>query len=102
METPQTSTENLPTGSDIGRCKHDIIAWLKIKGVHQNMIPGFIRLLAYSLFMNPRMSLPEVNTKIRSHGWSGFELDENIFRLVVTYLTFSSTKGLEYRLGYWF
>lgn len=54
---------------------------LKKIGIEPNLIPGFIKDLANSLFLNPNMNLAQVNERLRYLGWDEIELDYHTYQL---------------------
>jgi len=60
-----------------------MMAHLKNKGIRSEIIPGFMRDLANSIFLNPSISLKELNVKLHSLGWDDFEMDDYTLQLVL-------------------
>ncbi|MFC1857460.1 hypothetical protein ACFL9U_05445 [Thermodesulfobacteriota bacterium] len=82
--------------------KEILISRLKNKGMELGMIPGFMRSLSNSLFMNANMNLFQVKAQLRYKGWDDFDLDYCTFQLAVECLEASGLTGLEYRPDAWF
>ncbi len=50
-------------------------------GTEPNLIPGFMKDLANSLFLNPNMNFTQVNERLHYIGWNDIELDYHTFQL---------------------
>ena len=61
-------------------------------GIEPNLIPGFIKDLANSFFINPDMDLLKAINRLRYLGWDDFELDYHTFQLAKECL---ENKGLK-------
>ena len=68
------------------------------KGMEVSTIPAFIRDLANTMVANGYSSLQELNRRLRSLGWDGFELDDYTFQLIVA----AFEPGLVYKPPHWF
>jgi hypothetical protein len=53
------------------------------KGMEPCLIPGFVRVLTNSLFVNPHITLQQVNKRLRYLGWMDFELDYHTLSMAV-------------------
>lgn len=56
---------------------------LEKQGIEPGVIPGFIRSLANTLFVNPQMNLLQVNNRLHLLGWDNFELDYHTLQLAI-------------------
>lgn len=63
------------------------------KGMELSSIPAFIRNLANTMAVSPRMSLQELNSRLHMLGWSDIELDEYTFQLILT--SFNDHRGYQ-------
>jgi hypothetical protein len=86
----------------LNQLKKILIDRLKNKGMQLNTIPGYIRSLSNSFYMNPHMNLLQVKNQLRYMGWDDVELDYCTFQLAIECLEASGLKGLEYKSGRWF
>jgi len=75
---------------------------LKNKGVALNTIPGFIRSFFSSFYIDPNMSLVQLNDRMRYMGWEDIELDYYTFQLVVEILEAYGLKKQQYKPAQWF
>ena len=60
-----------------------LINELKGKGIENNMIPRFIKDLAYSFQIDPYVNLSDVNDRLHFLGWEDVESDYQTFQLAV-------------------
>jgi hypothetical protein len=60
-----------------------VIKRLEEKGIHSDIIPGFIRDLVNAISINPECSLQDLNSRLHFLGWDDFELDEHTLQLVI-------------------
>ena len=60
-----------------------LINELKGKGIGNNIIPRFIKDLAYSFQIDPSVSLSEVNERLHFLGWEDVELDYHTLQLAI-------------------
>ena len=60
-----------------------LINELKGKGIENNMIPRFIKDLAYSFQIDPYVNLSDVNDRLHFLGWEDVESDYHTFQLAV-------------------
>jgi len=56
---------------------------LKGKGIDNDIIPRFIKDMAYSFQIDPHVSLSDVNERLRFLGWEDVELDYHTLQLAV-------------------
>ncbi len=63
--------------------KDILINRLERKGVGQKLIPGFMRSLANSFYIDPHMNLKRVNRRLQYLGWDDFDLDYHTFQLAI-------------------
>jgi len=50
-------------------------------GIEQNLIPGFIKDLSNSFFIDPEMDLVRAVSRLRYLGWDDFDLDYHTYQL---------------------
>ena len=60
-----------------------LVQRLRHKGMDLCLIPGFIRSLANSFFVDPRMNLLQVNNRLHYLGWKDVDLDYHTFQLAL-------------------
>ncbi len=82
--------------------KKTLIRRLQSKGVESTVIPGFMRSLANSVFVEPRMSILQINKRLQYLGWDEINLDYHTLQLAMTCLEDEGVKGLEHIQSYWF
>jgi hypothetical protein len=75
---------------------------LQNKGMQLSTIPGFMRSLSNSCYLNPNMNLFQVNQHLRYMGWDDVELDYYTFQLAIECLRDSGMNRLEYKPVNWF
>ena len=63
--------------------KETLINELKGKGIENNIIPRFIKDLAYSFQIDPSVSLSDVNNRLHFLGWEDVELDYHTLQLAI-------------------
>ncbi len=56
---------------------------LTTKGIAPNTIPRFIKDLNYTLAIDPKMNLGEINRRLHLLGWYDLEVDEHTLQLVL-------------------
>jgi len=71
-------------------------------GIEENIIPGYIRCLANSMFLKPNMGLYQIRMWLKNMGWDDFELDYHTFQLAKTCLEFEGIDSLVYKPKNWF
>ena len=71
-------------------------------GLDQNLIPGFIRSLANSIFLKPNMELYQIRKQLEYLGWNDFDLDYHTFQLAKTCLELEGLDSLVYKPKNWF
>ncbi len=86
----------------MSQLKEILIHRLKKKGMELSIIPGFIRSLSNSFYINPHMNLLQVNNRMRYMGWDDIELDYYTFQLVIECLEAYGMKKSEYTPASWF
>lgn len=86
----------------MNQLKEIMISRLQNKGMELSVIPGFIRSLSNSFFVNPNMNLWQVNKRLHYMGWDDFELDYYTFQLVIECLEAHGLKRSEYKSAHWF
>ena len=60
-----------------------VIERLKKKGIHPDIIPGFVRDLVNVISINSEWSLQDLNSRLHFLGWDDFELDDYTLQLVI-------------------
>ena len=60
-----------------------LINKLKGKGIENNIIPRFIKDLAYSFQIDSSVSLSDVNDRLHFLGWEDIELDYHTLQLAI-------------------
>ena len=60
-----------------------LINELKGKGIENNIIPRFIKDMAYSFQIDPSVSLSDVNDRLHFLGWEDVELDYHTLQLAI-------------------
>ena len=60
-----------------------LINELEGKGIEKNIIPRFIKDLAYSFQIDPSVSLSDVNDRLHFLGWADVELDYHTLQLAI-------------------
>ena len=71
-------------------------------GLEKNLIPGFIRSLANSIFLKPNMDLYQIRKQLEYMGWTDFNLDYHTFQLAKTCLELEGLDSLAYKSKNWF
>jgi len=56
---------------------------LKKIGVEPNLISGLMKALAVFFYLNPNMSLSQVNERLHYLGWNDIELDYHTYQLAI-------------------
>ncbi len=51
--------------------------------VEPNLISGLMKALAVFFYLNPNMSLPQVNERLHYLGWNDIELDYHTYQLAI-------------------
>jgi len=62
-----------------------LINELKGKGIENNIIPRFIKDLAYFFQIDPSVSLSDVNDRLHFLGWEDVELDYHTLQLAIAF-----------------
>lgn len=60
-----------------------LINELQEKGINDEIIPRFIKDLAYSYEIDPSFSLSEINDRLHYLGWSDVDLDYHTLQLAI-------------------
>ena len=63
--------------------KKNLINELRGKGIENNLIPRFIKDLAYSFQIDLSISLSDVNDRLHFLGWDDVELDYHTLQLAI-------------------
>ena len=71
-------------------------------GLEENVIPGYIRCLANSIFLKPNMELYQVRRRLAYMGWNDFDIDYHTFQLAKTCLELEGLDCLTYKPKNWF
>lgn len=71
-------------------------------GLEENVIPGYIRCLANSMFQKPNMELHQIRTWLENMGWNDIELDYHTLLLAKTCLEFEGLNSLVYKPKNWY
>jgi hypothetical protein len=66
------------------------------------LIPGYLRSLANSFYVDRNMNLFRVRNRLDYMGWGDFDLDYYTYRLALDCLDAYGLKGLEYKPVNWF
>ena len=88
--------------SELISLKQTLIRRLERRGIQRSTIPGFIRSLAQSFFVNPGMNLLQVNQRLQYLGWQGFELDYHTLQLVIACFEIQDFEHLDNIPAHWF
>jgi hypothetical protein len=86
----------------MAQLKEILIRRLNKKGIELRTIPGFIRSFSSSFYIDPSMSLVQLNDRMRYMGWEDIELDYYTFQLVVEMLEACGLKKQQYKPAHWF
>jgi len=85
---------------------HDIrkllIQRLNQKGLDNNLIPGYLRILANSICMSQNQNLTLINRQMRRIGWDGFDLDYHTFELAIDCLEAAGFVDQKYKPAQWY
>ena len=68
---------------DKTQLKELLIQRLEQLGVEAHLVPGFLRLLANSVFVHSETNRFLVNQHLHYLGWEDFELDEQTYQLAI-------------------
>jgi len=63
--------------------KQIFLQQLLIIGVEPNLISGLMKALAVLFYLNPNMSLSQVNERLHYLGWNDIELDYQTYQLAI-------------------
>ena len=78
-----------------------LIKRLEKKGMGPEMIRGFIKSLANTILDEPHMNLLQINKRLHSLGWDGFELDYHTFQLAIACFEAQGLNSQEYKTARW-
>jgi len=82
--------------------KHLLIQRLSKLGLDKNLIPGYLRILANSIYVNPYQNLKLINRHMRHIGWDDFDLDYHTFELAKDCLETAGFIDQKYRSPKWY
>ncbi|MDF1591985.1 MAG: hypothetical protein P1P89_10760 [Desulfobacterales bacterium] len=88
--------------SKLSKLKERLISHLLRKGLEPSLVPGFIRCLAISLKLNPRVDIPEIGQRMNCMGWAGSEIDADTLALATAYFDAQGLEILEEKPVRWF
>lgn len=71
-------------------------------GLEENLIPGYMRCLANSIFLKPNMELFQVRRRLSYMGWNDFDLDYHTFQIAKNCLELEGLNCLTYMPKNWF
>ncbi len=63
--------------------KQMFLQQLLIIGVEPNLISGLMKALAVLFYLNPNMSLSQINERLHYLGWNDIELDYQTYQLAI-------------------
>ena len=86
----------------LSKLKERLISHLIQKGLAPNSVPGFIRCLAISLKLNPRVDIPEISRRMCCMGWTECEIDTDTLALATAYFDAQGLEILEEKPVRWF
>jgi hypothetical protein len=86
----------------LSRLAQILIERLEKKGIEPTVMPGFIRDLANSILVNPRMNVLQVNKRLHHLGWDGFDLDEHTLQLAIACFEAKGLKSIGNKPPSWF
>ncbi len=95
-------TERRSTVSSQHILKRNLLHRLNDKGIEPNLIPGFIRNLANTFYIDPELNLQEINKRLHYLGWENLDLDYHTFQIAITCLEKEGLKSLTYKPPCWF
>jgi hypothetical protein len=73
----------ITNGKALHRDRKTLINELKGKGIDNNIIPRFIKDMAYSFQIDPHVSLSDVNKRLHFLGWEDVELDYHTLQVAI-------------------
>ncbi len=73
----------------------NLIERLEKQGIEESVMPGFLRSLVHTIFLDPNMNLVQVNRKLHLLGWDGFELDYHTLQLAIACFEAEGLKSFE-------
>ncbi|MFO7753510.1 MAG: hypothetical protein R6V41_10365 [Desulfobacteraceae bacterium] len=74
---------------------------LKEKGIEESLIPGFLRILANVLMVNPSMSSFQATQRLKYLGWDDVEIDCRTLELARAFFETKGILRLEYMPDPW-
>ena len=86
----------------MSQIKEKLFFRLQNKGMEQQLIPSFMRILSNSLYASPYMDHSAVKRRLKYLGWDDFDLDYFTFQLAMECLSASGMNSLKYEPGQWF
>ena len=75
---------------------------LNHKGLEKNLIPGFLRNLAYSIDKGQNPNFTLINKHMRNIGWDDIDMDYHTFELARNCLEAEGFFGQEYKPSKWY
>ena len=82
--------------------KYLLVQRLNQMGLDKNLIPGYLRILANSIYINKNQNLTLINRHMRHIGWNDFELDYHTFELARNCLEAAGFFDQEYKPSKWY
>jgi hypothetical protein len=73
----------------------NLIERLEKQGIEHSLMPGFLRSLVQTIFLDPDVNLVQVNQKLHLLGWDGFELDYHTLELAIACFEAEGLKSFE-------
>ncbi|MCG8563905.1 MAG: hypothetical protein MI747_02380 [Desulfobacterales bacterium] len=71
-------------------------------GVEAPLIPGFVRSLANACLVNPAMTAPQANKRLKYLGWHDVEIDYHTLQLALNAFEDQGMNELEYKSAPWY
>ena len=72
--------------SNIATIEETLINELQEKGINDDIIPRFIKDIAFSYEIDPSFSLSEINDRLHYLGWDDIDLDYHTLQLAIASL----------------
>jgi len=82
--------------------KEILVDRLEKMGIEGDLIPGFLRILANSLFVDVPVTLPGVNSRMRFLGWKDTDIDMHTLQLAIACFEAEGLNGPKNRHSRWF
>jgi hypothetical protein len=73
----------------------NLIERLEKQGIEQSVMPGFLRSLVQTIFLDPNLNLVQANRKLHLLGWDGFDLDYHTLQLAIACFEAEGLKSVE-------